>query len=381
MRPVSVIIASAGKGKRFGSSKTFFELFGYPLLYFTLIPFNSIESVDEIILLVSSEDLERGTLLKKYFKKIKEVLTGGKERGDTVKKGLQLVRNDYVLVHDGARPLVSKNLIEKVIQALKDHPAVVPAISLRDTIKEREGDFVKGFIDRDRLVAVQTPQGFKRDLLEKAYNQAEIKKIKTTDDSSLVEKILGLKSLVVKGEEENIKVTYREDIDMIRKIIAKDMRIGFGYDIHRLGRGRKLIVGGVVISEEFGAVGHSDGDALTHSIIDALLGGTSLGDIGQHFPDTDPDLMGISSLSLLERTSELLRERGIIVVNIDATVVLEKPKILPYVEEMKANISQVLNIDKNRISIKGKRGEGMDSVGKGESIISYSTALLLSLFR
>jgi 2-C-methyl-D-erythritol 4-phosphate cytidylyltransferase/2-C-methyl-D-erythritol 2,4-cyclodiphosphate synthase len=379
MEPVSVIIAAAGKGRRFGSIKTFFELFGYPLLYFTLLPFEKNERIDEIILLVPPGKIEEGLNLKKYFRKIKEVKAGGEERGDTVKRGVEMVKNELVLVHDGARPLVSSNLIERVMDALRDHPAVVPVIPLRDTIKEKEGGFVKGILERDRFVAVQTPQGFRREILKEAYKRAEETGFRTTDDSSLVEKMLGIPSFMVRGEEENIKVTFRGDIDTVKKLIGKDIRIGFGYDIHRLEKGRKLIVGGVEITTDFGAVGHSDGDVLIHSIIDSLLGGASLGDIGQHFPDTDQALKGISSLKLLERTSMLLRERGVTIVNIDTTVLLEEPKILPHVEEMKEKISEVLNIKRDRISIKGKRGEGMDSVGRGEAIASYSTALLLIL--
>ena len=246
-----------------------------------------------------------------------------------------------------------------VIKAAAENGAAAACVAMKDSVRKTFGDKSIS-VDRNDYFAVQTPQGFKKSYLIEAYDKALKEGYRGTDDASLVERA-GYEVKVVDGDYQNIKITTREDLPV-------ESRVGTGFDVHRFETGRNLILGGVKIPYENGLAGHSDADVLLHALMDALLGAAALGDIGVHFPDTDDRYKGISSLILLSKVRELLNENFYSIGNVDITVIAQKPKISPYTEEMKSNISSVLKIEKNRINIKGTTTEKLGFTGRGEGI-------------
>jgi 2-C-methyl-D-erythritol 4-phosphate cytidylyltransferase/2-C-methyl-D-erythritol 2,4-cyclodiphosphate synthase len=374
----SAIIVAAGRGTRFGGPKQLEEVFGRPLIYYSLLAFQSHPEVDEIILVLSDDLLDAGETLKGQFSKLAHVVKGGEERGDSVLEGLSVARGENVLIHDGARPMVDQALIGRVIAALKEHKAVVSALAPDDTVKEFKDGHARGTLDRSKLLLIQTPQGFQRMLLVSSYEKAFEEKFYATDDSGVVEKFGHKTSFVVPGNPGNLKVTRREDLDRVEGLLSEGIRLGFGYDIHELVDGRELWLGGVRIPFEKGALGHSDGDTLVHAVIDALLGAAGLPDIGQQFPDSDPNYKDIRSLFLLKEVRNMLQKKGLAVLDIDATVLIERPMVAPHVEEMAKTMADHLGIPRDSVSVKGKRGEGLGPVGEGRAVVAHAVALLLS---
>ena len=292
------------------------------------------------------------------------IVCGGSERQESVYNALQEVNRkrpgvEYVLIHDGARPYVNEETVLGVIKAAAENGAAAACVAMKDSVRKTFGDKSIS-VDRNDYFAVQTPQGFKKSYLIEAYDKALKEGYRGTDDASLVERA-GYEVKVVDGDYQNIKITTREDLPV-------ESRVGTGFDVHRFETGRNLILGGVKIPYENGLAGHSDADVLLHALMDALLGAAALGDIGVHFPDTDDRYKGISSLILLSKVRELLNENFYSIGNVDITVIAQKPKISPYTEEMKSNISSVLKIEKNRINIKGTTTEKLGFTGRGEGI-------------
>ena len=265
----------------------------------------------------------------------------------------------YVLVHDAARPFVTETVVRDVIRCASDRGAAVPCVAVKDSLRETEGDGSR-CVDRSRFFAVQTPQGFRRELLVEAYEKACEDGFSGTDDASLVER-LGHHIEIVHGDYDNIKITTKEDLPM-------ENRVGTGFDVHRLVEGRKLILGGVEILYEKGLDGHSDADVLIHALMDAMLGAAAMGDIGRHFPDTDDEYKGISSMKLLEKVNNILAENMYSIGNADITVIAQKPKLSPYTEKMRENIADVLGIGKDLINIKATTTEKLGFTGRGEGI-------------
>ena len=265
----------------------------------------------------------------------------------------------YVLVHDAARPFVTEDVVQEVIRGAFDRGAAVPCVAVKDSLRENEGERSR-CVDRSRFFAVQTPQGFRKELLDEAYEKACKDGFSGTDDASLVER-LGYNVEIVDGDYDNIKITTKEDLPM-------ENRIGTGFDVHRLVEGRKLILGGVEIPYEKGLDGHSDADVLIHALMDALLGAAAMGDIGRHFPDTDDAYKGISSMKLLDRVNNILAENMYSIGNADITVIAQKPKLSPYIEKMRENVADVLGIGKDLINIKATTTEKLGFTGRGEGI-------------
>lgn len=300
-----------------------------------------------------------------------EVIEGGDSRQESTSRGIRFALkfkpNDcIVLIHDAARPNASPELYHRVIEAAFEKGAVVPAIRVKDTIR----DVKKGALNRDNLRAVQTPQGFSGEIILNAIKYAEEKCFVGTDEGSLVD-FMGLPVCTVLGAESNIKITNPEDL-------TKTVCIGSGYDVHAFAENRRLVLGGVDIPFEKGLLGHSDADVLTHALMDAILGAMGEGDIGILFPDTDPKYKGISSIELLKRVGELMNEKFYVLENADITVICQSPKIRPYIDEMKKNLETVLN-PKNGINIKGTTTERLGFEGRGEGIAASATVLLSKL--
>jgi len=370
---ISAVIVAAGSGKRFGGDKIFKEISGKYIIEYSLASFSAVDEIAEIVLVVNEAGFDKARSLKTKYPKISQVVLGGPERQESVRNGISVTSSDYVLIHDGARPNVSLALIKRVIEALKEYDAVVPALPVRDTVAY----FVKGkyskTLSREGLYHIQTPQGFKRELIIKALERASQN---YTDESTLIFETLGVSAFLVEGDCNNLKITYPEDLEVFKRMIGEcNLRIGLGFDSHRLEKGRKLVLGGVLITDEFGAVAHSDGDCLVHAVIDAILGALGERDIGTHFPNSDPAYKNVSSLSLLEK---IWSTYGVDfeIVNLDCVVKLQRPKLMEFIPKMKENLGNVLNIPSNRISVKAKTGEKMGPIGE-EKLIECEAVVLL----
>lgn len=381
----AVIIAAAGSGKRMGGAlpKQYVRLGDISVLARTVKAFSALEEVNLITVVTNEEYMDRCREELDnlgLMSKVNEILPGGKERQDSIYNAVKQLPKEVelVLVHDGVRPFVTGDLILRTIEAAKTYGAAVAAVPVKDTIKETKENFLTNTLDRNNLYSIQTPQGFHKDILVHAYEEAYQKNIYGTDDAFLVEKT-GQKVYVVKGDYFNIKITTLEDMVFGEAILGgqKDIRVGTGYDVHRLVPDRKLILGGIDIPFEKGLLGHSDADVLLHAIMDALLGAAALGDIGIHFPDKDDSYRGISSLILLAKVGELLHKEGYLIGNIDATVIAQMPKIAPYTDEMRTRISEALNIEKNKINIKGTTTEKLGFCGRGEAIAAQAAVLII----
>lgn len=384
---VVAIIPAAGQGRRMGGEtpKQYLPLEGRPLLWFTLAALERSPLIRALILVVRPEDHQFAGQLASGFAKVRCLVSGGGERGDSVRAGLEATtpEDGLVLVHDAVRPFVSLPLIERVVAAVREWGAAIPALPVRETIKVVGDGQVVETPRRSRLWAAQTPQGFRRSLLLEAFGR-QGGGAPATDEAALVEG-LGHPVRVVEGEVGNIKITTPEDLAWAGwwmqhraggQMQKSSVRVGQGYDVHRLEAGRALVLGGVNIPFERGLAGHSDADVLIHAIMDALLGAAGLGDIGRLFPDTDLSYQGISSLLLLQEVGARLREQGAQILNIDATLLAQRPRIAPHVPEMIARMAGALQLEPGRLSIKATTTERLGFVGREEGIAAQAVALI-----
>ena len=383
VRPTcTAILAAAGSSQRMGGeNKLLLPLDGMPVLAHTLRAVDAAQSVDEIVIAAREEDLlTYAELCKTYgIRKPVKVVVGGATRQESVLRAALEARADAKLlaVQDGARPLVTPELFDAVVLRAAVCAAAAPAVPVHDTIKLARDRRVTETPDRSMLFAVQTPQVFDAGLLKAALQSALTEHAALTDDCSAVER-LGKEVYLTDGDEENIKITTDDPAPTggTGGGGMTGLRIGHGYDVHRLTEGRRLILGGVEVPYEKGLLGHSDADVLTHAVMDALLGAAALGDIGKLFPDTDAAYAGISSILLLERVAERLREAGYAVVNLDATVLAQAPKLAPYRERMRENLARALALDASRVSVKATTEEGLGFTGEGLGIAAHAVALL-----
>ncbi len=308
------------------------------------------------------------------------ICCGGSTRQESVRKGLDALPADctHVLIHDGARCLVDEGTIQRVKNSVLETGAAAAALPCTDTIKVvDDAGLVVSTPDRNTLQAMQTPQGFTLDLLKAAYAQADKDGFTGTDDASLVERIHPVQ--LVLGDRRNLKLTTPEDMIVAQAYLqspAPLFRIGQGYDVHRLVEGRKLILCGVDIPHTTGLLGHSDADVALHALMDAMLGAMALGDIGKHFPDTDPAYKGISSMKLLEHVTALLKSKGAHIVNCDVTIVAQKPKLLPFIPQMRQNIADTLGVDVSFVNVKATTTEKLNFEGREEGISAQAVCMV-----
>ena len=386
----TAILLAAGQGRRMGAEipKQFLPLGGRPLLRHTLEAFERSPMVTDIVLVLRLEDMEycRSSVLDSLsLRKVRTLVPGGAQRYQSVQAGLQATDpgGEIVLVHDAVRPFVSEDLLARVVDAAVEHGAAVPGMPLRETTKVVRSGTIVETPDRATLQSAQTPQAFRRDLLLQAYGLVDPKRV-ATDDATLVER-LGHEVRVVEGESQNVKITTPQDLEWAewflsrkegRRTATRRLRVGQGFDVHRLEKGRKLILGGVSIPFECGLCGHSDADVLTHAIIDALLGASARGDIGRLFPDTDPRYEDISSLVLLERVRKLLDDLGAEIVNLDAVLLAQSPKLAPHIEEIVERLARVLRLAPEEISLKATTTEHLGFVGRQEGMAAQAVALI-----
>lgn len=389
----TAIVVSAGEGTRMKKvvpSKQLAVIGGMPVIAHTLAAFESASLVDRIIVVARGQDIKAiKEIVRDYgFQKVTDIITGGSTRQQSVRNGLSRTTEAdlFIAIHDGARPLIQPEDINRVVQMAQQTGAAILGAKVSDTLKRVQGDnIITQTIDRSELYGAQTPQVFSRKLLINGFSQASGKKIDATDDSQLLERI-GVKVALVEALHHNFKITTPGDLQLAELLLAGlqdshsdssfDFRIGQGYDVHRLVEGRKLILGGVEIPFEKGLTGHSDADAVCHAVTDALLGAAGLGDIGTHFPDTDPAYLGANSVELLKKATALLRERNWVPINLDITVIAQQPKIAPYASQMRTVLADALKIPGERVNIKGKTEEGMGFTGSGEGIAAQAVCMI-----
>ena len=380
---VSAIIAAGGRGSRFGGSqpKQLELLAGVPILKRTVEAFLQGYAFDEVVVALPAELAAHPP---SYLDDV-IVVEGGPRRQDTVVNAFRAVApsSQLIVIHDAARPLVSASLLERTIEAAVKHGAAIAALQARDTVKRSDASrMIRGTIPREEIFLAQTPQAFRVGVLRDALALASTKS-DATDEATLAEQA-GHSVYLVDGDPRNLKITTPEDVEIAERLIRSNgrsvsMRIGNGYDLHRLVQGRPLILGGVTIPFDRGLDGHSDADAVCHAVTDAILGAASAGDIGRHFPDTDPGLKNANSVELLQRAAEVVRRHGYVVANVDVVVVAQRPKLTPYVDTMRVNLARALGVDAGQVSVKGKSNEGVDAIGAGEAIAVHAVALLAAL--
>lgn len=383
----AAIIPAAGFGTRMNLDhpKQYHLLGGSPILIRTVSPFIEHPNVTEIIVVVPADFISQTQDLFSQHdldhSKI-QLIAGGKRRQDSVFNGLHAVSKncDIVLVHDGARPMVSQQLITRCYEGALKHGAVIAAVPVKDTLKRTRGQKIEATVDRTNLFQAQTPQAVQAELLHQAYRLN--KDADVTDEASLLEKA-GIDVMVVEGAETNIKITRPEDLVLAEKIlnISKQpvIKIGHGYDAHRFEKERKLVLGGITIDHSHGLAGHSDADVLTHALCDAILGALGCGDIGKHFPDSNKEFKNIYSVSLLEKVMELSRDNGYHLSNADITVVCQAPKLAPHICRMKDVLSKTCGATPGAINIKATTTEKMGFTGRKEGISCHAVVLLQTL--
>ena len=371
------IIVAGGKGKRFSNKekKQFFKIGSKTILNLTVEKFLNHNLIDRIVIVIPEEDKYKFNI---NDEKIYKISLPGEERKDSVLNALYTIENDIkpndkILIHDGVRPFVSESLITNILNALEEYDCVVPGIKIFDTVKEIDSkNSIIKTLNRDKLVRIQTPQGFKGKLLNILIGNLK-KPINFTDEASVFE-FSGEKVKVIPGEEKNLKITTKEDI---MKFYSSSFT-GFGYDVHRFCKGRELYLGGIKIEYDYGLEGHSDADVLIHSIIDAILGAAGYGDIGELFPDTDERYKDIRSTELLKIVAKKIND-DFLINNIDSTIVCEKPKLKNYKNLMREKLSEILNIPVEKINIKATTTEGLGFTGRNEGIASYSVVTLVKI--
>ena len=369
---ITAVVVAGGSSKRMGFNKLFHKINGREILWHSVMAMQKNEYIDEIVVVSNDYMIDESMRILKDIKKTITFVIGGEERNNSVLNGVLMATDaQYVAIHDGARPFVSNRIIKDTIKLALKYDGAAPAVAVKDTIKvSKNKKTIDETLDRDSLAAIQTPQVFKRDKYIEATKKLGDKIV--TDDCMIFENA-GYTVAISKGAYANKKITTKEDLwDMAQS----NIRVGHGYDVHKLVHDRKLILGGVDIAYEKGLLGHSDADVLTHAIIDALLGSLALGDIGNHFPDTDASYKNADSLVLLEKTVSLINENGYDVINIDATLLCEAPKLSPYIAKIRENIANTMKTDISTVSVKATTEEGLGFTGVGDGISAHCVCLL-----
>ena len=386
---VAAVITAGGRGVRAGGAapKQFRVAGGRTLLEHGVAPFDGHDRISELIVVLPAGAAASPPAGLASCATPLRVVAGGARRQDSVAAGVDAVRDgtDIVLVHDAARPFCPPALIDRVIDAALETGAAVPALRATDTVKEAAVDaappMVASTLPRDRIWLAQTPQGFRLDVLRAAVAVGR-SGVEATDEALLAER-MGHPVRLVEGDAANLKLTTAADVDRAAARLAGDgggaVRIGVGYDSHRTAAGRRLVLGGVEIPHDVGLAGHSDADAVCHAVTDAVLGAAAAGDIGRHFPDTDPEWAGASSMDLLRRAVAVVRARGFAPANVDVVVIIERPKLRPYIDAMRERLADPLGLSPEAISIKAKTAEGLDAVGRGEAVAVHAVATVVSM--
>ena len=377
-----VILLAAGKGLRAGlkQNKMFAQLAGRTPLEYSLRACKKAGCFENAVIVCQECEMQKARRIAGRLFPHAIYAVGGVTRQESAYAGLRALPADadIVAIHDGARCFITPELIVRCVQSCEVYGSGVAGRRCTDTVKTIDAaDYFVHTLNRDEIILVETPQVFRRAEIAEAYEAAFRDGFTGTDDAGLMERI-GKPVRLVESREENFKLTIPHDFIRGERQLweSRQMRVGQGYDIHALVPGRRLILGGVEIPHEKGLLGHSDADALTHALIDALLGAAALGDIGEWFPDTDPAYQGADSMLLLEQVREALEEKFWEILNIDATIFAEKPKLSLYKEGIRQNIAEALNLSLEQVNIKAKTAEKFGAVGGGEAIAAAVSCAL-----
>ena len=378
----SAIIAAGGRGARFGAGrpKQLLLLGGRPILQRSIEAFARHAMIGQVVVALPSDLVSQPPSYLMDGSADLILVEGGERRQDSVARAFARLDplTDIVVIHDAARPLVSADLIRRTIDAAVEHGAAIAALAARDTVKRADAQaMITATLPRHEIFLAQTPQAFQVGVLRAALASATGDS-DATDEAMLAERA-GYPVRLVEGDPRNLKITTPDDLAMAESLLgasAPSIRIGNGYDLHRLVAGRPLILGGVTIPFDKGLQGHSDADAVCHAVTDAILGAAGAGDIGRHFPDTDPAWKDANSIELLHRAAAVVRDGGYAIVNVDVVVIAQQPKLVPFIAPMIDNLAGALGCAVGQVSVKGKTNEGVDSMGAGESIAVHAVALL-----
>ena len=387
---VSAILAAAGRGTRLGAAmpKQMIALGDRTILERSFALVDGHDRIDEIVIALPPDLVQSPPPYLISSKKPVRIVNGGDRRQDSVANAFAQVSKSatVIVIHDAARPFATADLFSRVIDAAARGGAAIAAVQASDTVKEATAApgvrIVARTMARESMYLAQTPQAFSREVLEEAIQLGHQALTMATDEASLAEQA-GHSVALVDGESTNIKITTEHDLNVSKAMLGiRDLglgispRVGTGYDLHRLEAGKPLIIGGVRIPHDTGLAGHSDADVLCHAVTDAILGAAGAGDIGQHFPDTDPKWKGADSIELLKGAMAIVRAAGYSVSNVDAVIIAERPKLAPHVPAMRANLAQALGIETSAVSVKGKTNEKVDALGRNEAIAVHAVALL-----
>jgi 2-C-methyl-D-erythritol 4-phosphate cytidylyltransferase/2-C-methyl-D-erythritol 2,4-cyclodiphosphate synthase len=378
MGSIYALVLAAGRGARFGGEtpKQYLPLSGATVLRHAVTAFTAHSRIDGVLLTIRPEDRETYNAALAGLDLL-EAIPGGAERQDSVRLGLEALapqRPSRVLIHDGARPFPGAGLIDRVIDALDRAPAAIPGLPLGDTIKRVADGKIRETVDRSGLWRVQTPQGFHFEAILAAHRAAAGQAL--TDDAAVAE-AAGIAPLIVPGSEDNLKVTTAEDLAAAERLIAArqgDVRVGQGFDVHPFGPGDHVMICGIAVPHGTGLVGHSDADVGLHALTDAVLGAIGAGDIGQHFPPSDPKWRGAGSDHFLAHAAGLVRARGGSIAALDVTIICERPKISPHRERMVARVAEIAGLPAERVSVKATTTEKLGFTGRGEGIAAQAVA-------
>ena len=378
------VIVAAGRGARagLGMNKVFHPVDGRSVLGRCLDAIERSGRFDGAIVVISPEDEARFAALRVAegpFDIVKGTAPGGETRRDSVCNGLLALPEDadIVAIHDAARPFVSARIIEATLESAMAHGSGVISTPVVDTIKQISEDGRVVSLDRNALRAVQTPQCFDYRGILQAHLRARDEGLTATDDAMLYEHYYGNVALVTTEDAtENIKLTTKADFDKRNGAVMADVRVGYGYDAHRLAQGRRLVLCGVEIPHDRGLDGHSDADVAVHALMDALLGALALGDIGRHFPDSDPQYAGADSMKLLASVMTMVASKGYAVGNADVTIVAQRPKLAEYMAQMRRRLAEGLHVDLDRVNVKATTTERMGFEGEELGISAQATVLL-----
>jgi len=382
------VVVAAGRSTRFGGprAKQFLDLAGQTVLERSITALAAPSAVKGVVVVLAADDVDgpRAHGLRGRSD-VLDVVAGGRTRAESVRAGLSAVGNEpFVLVHDAARPLASVELVEAVIAATRTHGAAIPGLPVADTVKrltgagDDQGPWVGETLAREELRLAQTPQGARTDWLREALDTMSKDGTEVTDESAALERA-GHRVAVVPGDSANRKITSAADLDDASRRLAGDdtgLRVGSGFDVHRFGEGRRLMLGGIEFPGEPGLEGHSDADVVLHAVMDALLGAAGMGDIGVLFPPEDQQFAGADSRVLARQVARAVADKGCRVVNVDLTVLAERPKIRSRVPEMRSAIADAIEVAPDRIGIKATTLERLGSLGRGEGIACQAVALI-----
>jgi len=389
----ATVVAAGGTGTRMGVAvpKQFLQINGKPVLLRTIENIVAVEKIAQVVVALPPEHIPRaGEILKRHPMRIPvECVAGGSSRQESVHCGVKKVlpEIDVIMVHDAVRPFCRPEMVRRILESAWEKGSAVAGMPATETIQRvSDQGIVLETPHRRELYAIQTPQAFRAEILRSALDRASLEDFAGTDESSVV-RWAGHPVYIVEGSADNIKITRPLDLKLAELLMdestceeeevgIKDTRVGQGIDYHRLVEGRKLVLGGVTVPFEKGLEGHSDADVLSHAVCDALLGAACVGDIGRHFPDDDPANRGRSSIEFLQEVRARIGSEGWRICSVDATLLAQRPKLAPFMQEMRRNIASALGLEEGDVNVKATTTEGLNAEGRGEGISSHAVALI-----